>query len=294
MVARRIDAIKRIPEIRDVERPEFKRRWTVPSWTRLESAALREWILNRCELPELWFDGAAGSKRPRPLSITQLAEFLGADPDFRAVAVRYAPGKSLVDVVASCVEDEHVPYLAAMRFRESGLRKHAEWRRTWDLQNDEDNNEHLGMKTNAAHPPAPPTYTSADYHRPSYWRLRGKLDNPGERFVSYPRSFPHDGNGLLLGWAGWDDNDRAKVLVDLISSSPGSGQPDQELVPLLAGIHELLPWITRWTIGLPTAASPSTNYEAFIWQRMTKAEVRMEDLLSWRLPQSGRGRPRKA
>ena len=34
--------------------------------------------------------------------------------------------------------------------------------------------------------PAPPKYTSADFLKPGYWRLRGGLDVPRERFFTVP------------------------------------------------------------------------------------------------------------
>lgn len=34
--------------------------------------------------------------------------------------------------------------------------------------------------------PVPPRYVSADFQKAAWWRLRGKLDVPKERFVSLP------------------------------------------------------------------------------------------------------------
>ena len=76
------------------------------------------------------------------------------------------------------------------------LLKHAAWEQTWDLQRTEDQTrQHLDI-------PAPPNYTSADFVRNSYWRQRGKLDIPKERFISYPNTSPDGDDSLLLGWAG--------------------------------------------------------------------------------------------
>ena len=36
--------------------------------------------------------------------------------------------------------------------------------------------------------PVPPKYTGADFAKVSYWRNRGKLDVPKERFISYPKA----------------------------------------------------------------------------------------------------------
>ena len=34
--------------------------------------------------------------------------------------------------------------------------------------------------------PVPPKYTSADFLKSTYWKLRGKLDVPKERWICYP------------------------------------------------------------------------------------------------------------
>ena len=41
-------------------------------------------------------------------------------------------------VLAEIIADEHVPFLAACRYKPSGLDKRAQWERTWDLQREVD------------------------------------------------------------------------------------------------------------------------------------------------------------
>ena len=75
----------------------------------------------------------------------------------------------------------------------------------------------------------PPKYTTADFHKPSYWRNRGKLDVPKERFISYPGASPGSDDSLLLGWAGWDHREQAHALITLIeerASTPTAGTPN--------------------------------------------------------------------
>lgn len=50
----------------------------------------------------------------------------------------------------------------------------------------------------------PPKYRSADFLSNGYWRLRGALDVPKERFVSYPHCSRENDPMLVVGWAGWD------------------------------------------------------------------------------------------
>ena len=64
--------------------------------------------------------------------------------------------------------------------------------------------------------PVPPNYTSADFVKNSYWRLRGKLDVPKERFISYPYASSDSDDSLMLGWAGWDHREQAHALITLI------------------------------------------------------------------------------
>lgn len=61
--------------------------------------------------------------------------------------------------------------------------------------------------------PVPPKYTSADFAKPGYWRLRGKLDVPKERFVSFPHIPGPDGTPLVA-WAGLDHLQLANAIGD--------------------------------------------------------------------------------
>ena len=93
------------------------------------------------------------------------------------------------------VAEEYVPFLAQYRYKPSGLDKRRQWERTWDLQREEDA---TGKKLDID---VPPKYTGVDFQKQSYWRARGELDVPKERFISYPDARPDsDQKSLLLGW----------------------------------------------------------------------------------------------
>ena len=100
------------------------------------------------------------------------------------------PDADLADVLKEIIADEHVPFLAAYRYKPSGLDKRAQWERTWDLQREEDA---TGKRLDI---PVPPKYAGADFQKQSYWRHRGKLDVPKERFISYPGASPDSDYGL--------------------------------------------------------------------------------------------------
>ena len=83
--------------------------------------------------------------------------------------------------------------------------------------------------------PVPPKYTSADFLKSDYWRLRGKLDVPKERWVSFPHCEGEDGT-LVIAWAGYDHLQLARAIsayyVDVQERL--GGRDDPRLVPLLA------------------------------------------------------------
>ncbi|WP_338106130.1 BREX-2 system adenine-specific DNA-methyltransferase PglX [Streptomyces coelicoflavus] len=195
----RIDLIEANKTIRLIERPEYKRRWSIEPWEKRESAALRSGLLDAAEREELWFEEQDGYTVPRPLTVNQLADALRHDEDVQSVAALYAAdhlGKrdaSLAAELAAAIEAEHVPYAAALRYKDSGLRKRAQWEQVWEQQREEDR---TGKRLDSK---VPPKYTSADFLKNSYWSNRGKLDVPRERFISYPGASPESDTSLLLG-----------------------------------------------------------------------------------------------
>ncbi|MGC4898094.1 BREX-2 system adenine-specific DNA-methyltransferase PglX [Micromonospora echinospora] len=236
LVQRRIEAIECDRNIALIERPECKRRWATEGWDAMQAKALRDWLLDRLEAPELWGD------RPIPQSVAQLADGVRHDDDFRAVLELWTgrDDYDLTKTLAKLVADEHVPFLPAYRYKPSGLRKRAQWERTWAQQRLEDAGEDVDIKV-------PPKYTSADFAKTSYWRARGKLDVPKERFISYPKA-GRDGDGTeLLGWAGWDHLAQAQALATVyLDRKLQAAWPAERLLPLLAGIAELEPWLHQW------------------------------------------------
>src|SRR5690606_5121896 len=158
----------------------------------------------RLENPELWRD-AHGAVT---LSVAQLADKVRGDSELREVLALLA-GSSQFDVVqtlTALLKDEAVPYLAALRLKESGMTKFREWQQVWDLQRREDKGEELTI-------PVPPRYTSADFRSTAAWRARGKLDVPKERFIAYPGVLRAGDSSPVIGWAGWDHADQGLALA---------------------------------------------------------------------------------
>lgn len=192
--------------------------------------------------------------------------------------------------LASWLPDEAVPFLAALRFTDSGLAKHAVWEETWALQRREDAGENVGAI------PVPPKYDSKDYRDARCWRLRGKLDVPKERFISYPGCESDEDREPVYGWAGWNHLQRAQALAALYQDrKQREGWSKDRLTPMLAGLLEFIPWIKQWH------NEPSQEFEGLrlgdYFQSYLEGECRelgltVEDLREWRPEARGRSKKR--
>ncbi|MFD6324796.1 BREX-2 system adenine-specific DNA-methyltransferase PglX [Streptomyces sp. NPDC058442] len=297
IIQARLDLITDNKDIGLLERPECKRRWSTESWKERERAALRAWLLNATEREELWFEDRDGIDSPRALTIYQLADALRHDDAVQAVAALYAERHldkrdvPLSTVLAAVIEPEHVPHLAALRYKESGLRKRAQWERVWEEQRKEDEDgERRDIKV-------PPKYTSADFLKHSYWSHRGKLDVPKERFISYPGSGPDNDPSLLIGWAGWNHRHQAEALVNLLNDRltvDGWPKEDPRFIPLLAGLAEIMPWVKQWhdEYDYEWEGNPAEDFNSALVAGMYGRDLSQDDLATWR-PEKKRGRASK-
>ncbi|MEU8403838.1 BREX-2 system adenine-specific DNA-methyltransferase PglX [Nonomuraea sp. NPDC048892] len=272
VVQRRITAIESSRAIRMIERPEYKRRWATEGWDALQEKALRSWLLERIERREHWYDE---SGQPAILTLAQFVDTLSRDEDFVSVAGLYAPRLELAAVVADLMADQHVPFLTALRYKPSGLKKRDDWELVWEQQRQEDAAENGATKRKIQESIlVPPKYTSADFVKPSYWRARGKLDVPKERFISY--SAPD-----LYGWAGWDHREQAQALATYFTNH---AQTTEEITPLLAGLLELQPWLYQWhhEFDAMYSGSPAEFFAAYRQQIQGEHGLTDDDLRNWR------------
>ncbi|WP_395109991.1 BREX-2 system adenine-specific DNA-methyltransferase PglX [Actinomadura sp. SCN-SB] len=298
VVQARIDLIEKRPkDIGLLERPEYKRRWLDEPWEKKERAALRDWILDRCEREEIWFAMRDGYRQPRTLTIAQLADQFRGDEDMQSVAALYASdhmGKNdvpLETVLAQVINDQHVPYLGALRYTDTGLRKREEWEQVWEQQREEDRTgERLDI-------PVPPHYKDKDFRAKSYWSQRGKLDVPKERFISYPGASPEMDGTLLIGWAGWDHKDQAQALINIIRDrTEQSAWETEKIRPLLAGLLEVMPWVRQWhgEYDEEWGGNPAEEFGTFFNQECAKHQLAEHELRSWRPEEPRRGRRSKS
>ncbi|MDG4838329.1 BREX-2 system adenine-specific DNA-methyltransferase PglX [Micromonospora sp. WMMD967] len=285
LVQRRLDLIESNRFINLLERPEYKRRWTSEPWGKRVERTLRRWLLDRLEAQSYWFDRQG---RPTVRSVAQLADAVTRDSDFVPVLQLWDGRKdrSVTQQLSTLLETESVPFLAAHRLKESGLRKREAWEHTWDLQRRADKGEKVGQI------PVPPKYTTADFRKQPWWQHRGKLDVPKERFILYPDAGRETDPTQLLGWAGWDHAQQALALNAVIAEREAEGWADDKLVPLVAGLAELQPWVRQWHDETdPTYQLNLADYlEEQLRGRAHQVGMTVEQLGAWRPPATSRGR----
>jgi hypothetical protein len=277
LVERRIARIESDPNIRLIEQPEYKRRWNTEPWDEQLETALEKWLLDRIEraigrdlnAPE--GSEAAQAYRPKvELLTTQEITDLVLQPDFREAAEIYR-GRADFDphkLVAELIQSAAVPFLPGQRYKETGLRKRVVWEDIWDKQRAEDAiDEQVGLNgpnltdeqrkrldaeakklkaERIGDIPVPPKYASGDFRSSTFWSLRGKLDVPKERFISYPGCSRDGDPCLTVAWAGLDHLQQAKALAAHYGNLQATGAGQPKLLLVLAGLNELLPWLKQW------------------------------------------------
>ncbi|GGT38515.1 BREX-2 system adenine-specific DNA-methyltransferase PglX [Nonomuraea spiralis] len=300
VVAKRIEIIRRRRDLALIERPECKRRWHQKSWADREAEAIRGWLLDRCEDSSLWFRNRGGQPDPRVMTVNQLADALrrdvtGQGKDVLSVAELYARdhlGKPDLDVAAvlkMVIADQHVPYLAALRYTEAGLRKHVQWEEVWDKQRKEDRTgERLDIQV-------PPKYTGTDFTSKAFFDLRGKLDVPKERFTSYPQAGPDGDESLLIGWAGWNHGEQGLALARLLAERvDGDAWGKERVVPLLAGLAEIMPWVWQWHAEKDEwGDSLAEDLSSVLMDYQSRYSLSQDDLKAWRPEKAARKRRAK-
>lgn len=304
LVERRIALIEENRWINLVERPEYKRRWQWDDqgfdagWTKREKAALKEWLLDRLEDGRYWPD------EPALTSVSRLADMARQDADFMVVAELYTgrPDFEVQPLVAELVAAESVPFLPVLRYTEEGLRKRRVWEETWALQRREDAidartelpegdpnrltpDEAKAMKAREVGDiPVPPKYKTGDFQKTDYWRLRGGLDVPKERFVSYPFAERDADGSRVVAWAGYDHLQQATALASYyFAMKEQEGWGAERLKPLLAGIQDLVPWLVQWhnEYNPDFGVGLGDYYRSFVSDEVRALSLTPDDLREW-------------
>jgi hypothetical protein len=133
----------------------------------------------------------------------------------------------------------------------------------------------------------PPKYKSADFQSSPFWRLRGGLDVPKERFVSLPNCSRDADGSLVIAWAGWDHLQQATAIASYyLNMKENEGWAPERLKPLLLGIQELVPWLKQWhNVYSPEHATRMGDYfESFVSDEARALGFTIADLRSWTPP----------
>ncbi len=290
VVERRIELIETDRNIGLIESMNCKRRWETPAWGDLERGVLRDWLLERLEFVDLW--PASDDHPPQLYTVGQLADAVRTDAGFMQIAELYA-GHSGLDagqVVAELVAGEAVPFLPVLRYTANGLRKRSQWQDTWALQRCEDAGEKIDKI------PVPPKYQSKDFLKTEYWRLRGGLDVPKERWISYPGCERGADTSLPIAWAGWNHLQQATALAAYyLEVKENEGWEPVRLQPLLAGLLELVPWLEQWHNEIDPAYGErmGTYYRGFVNEEARALGFTLDDLRAWKPAITGAKRGRR-
>jgi hypothetical protein len=188
------------------------------------------------------------------------------------------------------------------------------WERTWELQRQEDaidartklpsddpkylseDQARAEKQRQVGDITVPPKYNTSDFQKTSYWRLRGKLDVPKERWISFPQCDSEDGS-MVIAWAGYDHLQLAQAIGTYYAEiKEKGGTNDPRLVPLLACILELVPWLKQWHNDIdPTYNLRMGDYYATLVESEAKElEMTVEHIRGWQPPQQAGRRRRRS
>lgn len=272
LVERRIKLIETNKVIGLIEKPEYKRRWNDKPWEQQEKQALRNWLLDCLEKK-------SHGSTPGLTTAARLADKASGNAEFMQVAALYRgrPDFDASALVAELVDEGAVPFLPILRYKPTGLRKRELWERTWELQRQEDAGEKVGEI------PVPPKYTSADFQKTDYWRLRGKLDVPKERWISYPHCQTESDPTLVVAWAGWNHLQQATALIAYYDARKREGWSANRLTPLLAGLDQLLPWIHQWhpEIDKEFGETAGQSFRTMLEHDAHELGLTLEEIRNW-------------
>lgn len=203
----------------------------------------------------------------------------------------------------------------ALRYSDSGRRKRAVWQAVWEAQRREDAIDADVARQWAGEPPeaiaaerkrrkaaevgdipVPPKYKPEDFREGTFWKLRGPLDVPKERFVSFPGlERPGDPGSPMLLWAGYETKGRALALAGRVYDIHRSeGSDPVRLAPALAGLDEWLPWVHQWHPEIdPDLGMTSGDYlQGLLDAQLAQLGLTLADVRAWAPPNTPRRRRR--
>lgn len=310
LVQQRLDEIEKNPWIKLIDNKDHKRRWNRESWDVRVKAAAKDWLLDQIE---------TAAQPPELLTCAQLADKLRSDTKVLQVAELYC-GSNMLDLqalVSELVAGDQVPQMAAARLKPAAMNKWFAWQETWDKQRQEDaidarhgvdkpldDSDAQDSEKQAAYALAkqkaelekqrvvgpiavPPAYKQSDFRQASFWKLRGKLDVPKERFFSLPGCEKGGDSTLVVGWAGLNHLQRAQAIAAwYLDRKEGEGWEADRLMPMLVALNELIPWLKQWhnEVDPEFGERMGDYYEGFLLEELRSLEIMRDDLLRWQPP----------
>jgi hypothetical protein len=275
-LADRSRLLQEFPDLTELERPEFTRNWAAVFEQIDEekdphsSPSVRATLISSAE--------RALSDEDKAVRETHILQRIEATVPQVLDTLEHGNARKLLWEGA-------VPYAAAQYLSESGLQKLDEWRRAWERARQ--------GKTVWSRNERPSEFIKEDYRTDAHWFVRGKLNVPRERFISYPDCESDQDHEPIYGWAGWDHEQRAKAIATLYwDRKTQEGWEAARLAPMLAGLLELLPWLHQWH-GQKSEEyggdSAHAYYDAFLNAQCAELGLTHDDLRRWRPPDRRRG-----
>jgi hypothetical protein len=130
--------------------------------------------------------------------------------------------------------------------------------------------------------PVPPKYGSGDFKKSVWWSLRGKLDVPKERWITYPVTERTEDPSPVIARAGLDHAQQALALAEYhVDAKQTYGFPPEKLTKLLlAGLLEQQPRLDQWHAELDPAfgTSPAEAIKGFLDAECQALGVTRKDL----------------
>jgi len=140
--------------------------------------------------------------------------------------------------------------------------------------------------------PVPSNYTNSDFLSADFWRLRGKLDVPKERWVSFPYCEGEDGS-LAIAWAGYDHLQLTRAIAERYEQA--KELEGRKLVPLLACIGQLIPWLKQWHNELDPAFGTRMGdyFENYLAEESKAVGMSVDQVMAWTPPAKANGRGKR-
>ncbi|MCP3141009.1 BREX-2 system adenine-specific DNA-methyltransferase PglX [Pyxidicoccus xibeiensis] len=246
VLERRLKLIATHAPLGALEAPEYKRKWEPYNYSDHLEVAAFAWLSDQLE--------AVFANKARPLTTAHLAAAVQDDERFLDVASLYE-GRRDVDVqalVSSVLATEAVPTHPSHIYTVSGLLKRNAWEEVWAFQRREDAGEKLQRGESLPEFSQGSRGKSVDFLRTEYWRLRGKLNVPRERFISFTEVPGRSGVETLYGWAGWTAQQRVKAILTIDEELEDASVPLADRIGLLDSSWRLLPDVAREDVAAAT------------------------------------------